>query len=244
MNSIVDQLISQPDTTAASVGVPASKPIEAQLGEKIAPLGSGLNQTTALRDRQQVIDWLSDRNFPALPVAPRQDAYKYHKVVKAQVLREVWSHCPLTDNHKPIPVYTGKNPSYLDSNGHPHLVNHRRYQKQLPSQGELKQWFANRANGVGTLGGWNDAVWLDFDVKNFASQQECDRCVDSILAQPELQGTFVGRTHSGGWRVGVSVKPKPDFTNFALSEEGDHVGEALGAGRLTVLHGIGVSGNH
>jgi hypothetical protein len=243
MNLIVEQLISQPHDAALSIEQQVIEPIETKLGERAAPLGSNSAQTIAPCDRQQVIDWLSDRNFPALPVAPRQDAYKYHKVVKAQVLREVWSHCPLTDNHKPIPVYTGKNPSYLDSNGQPHLVNHRRYQKQLPSQGELKQWFANPANGVGTLGGWNDAVWLDFDVKNFASQQECDDSVDSILAQPELQGTFVGRTHSGGWRVGVSVKPKPDFTNFALDEEGAHVGEALGAGRFTVLHGIGVSGN-
>ena len=243
MNSLVEQLISQPDATVVSAQESVNRAIETELGERAAVRQSGLNPRVTQSNRQQVIDWLGDNNFPALPVAPQQDAYKYHKVVKAQVLREVWSHCPLTDNHKPIPVYTGKNPSYLDSNEQPHLVNHRRYQKQLPSQTELKQWFANQANGVGTLGGWNDAVWLDFDVKNFASQRECDRRVDSILAQPELQGTFVGRTHSGGWRVRVSVKPKPDFTNFALSEEGAHVGEALGAGRFTVLHGIGVSGN-
>ena len=169
MNLIVEQLIPQQHDAALSIEQPVNEPIETKLRERPAPLGSNSVQAIAPRDRQQVIDWLSEHNFPALPVAPRQDAYKYHKVVKAQVLREVWSHCPLTDNHKPIPVYTGKNPSYLDSNGQPHLLNHRRYQKQLPSQTELKHWFANPANGVGTLGGWNDAVWLDFDVKNFAS---------------------------------------------------------------------------
>lgn len=203
------------------------------------------NQSAApTSERQQVIDWLRNNNFPALPVAPATDPYKYHKVVKAQPERGVWEHCPLTDDFKPIPLYTGKNPSYLDRGGKPNLVNHRQYQNRLPSKHELKDWFANPANGVGTLGGWNDTVWLDFDVKQFSSQEECTESVQSILSRPELQGTFIERTHSGGWRIGVRVKSKPGFTNFALSPGGEHVGEALGAGRFTVLAPtVGPSGN-
>lgn len=163
--------------------------------------------------------------------------------MEAKPKDRVWQHCPLTDKFEPKPLYTGKNPSYLDRSNKPHLINHQQYQNRLPSEGELQDWFANPANGVGTLGGWNNTVWLDFDVKNFTSQEECDRAIHSTLAQSEMKQTFIARTQSGGWRVGVRVKQKPEFTNFALTPGGTHVGEALGAGRFTVLYGIGPSGN-
>ncbi|MBD2346835.1 AAA family ATPase [Anabaena subtropica] len=45
-------------------------------------------------------------------------------------------------------------------------------------------------------------------------------------------------------RIGIKVKNKPDFTNFALFLGGKHVGEALSSGRFTVLSPtIGPSGN-
>jgi hypothetical protein len=194
--------------------------------------------------RQEVIDWLIAHNYPALPVAPAQDAFKYHKEVQANPSKSVWRHCPLTADLQPIALYTGKNPSYLDKDGVPHLVNHRQYQDWLPSEKELETWFAHPANGVGTLGGRNNTAWLDFDVKQFSSQEECDAAVLKILERPELQQTFIERSHSGGWRIGVRVKQKPDFTNFALEPGGAHVGEALFKGRFTVLAPtIGPSGN-
>jgi hypothetical protein len=93
--------------------------------------------------------------------------------------------------------------------------------------------------------GWNNTVWLDFDVKRFESQEECDRAVEHLLeSYPQLQETFTERTHSGGWRIGVKVRQMPNFTNFTLAPDGNHVGEALGAGRFTVLAPtVGVSGN-
>ena len=204
-------------------------------------------------ERQEVINWLISHNYPALPVAPAQSVWKYHKVApeKPELLR--WSHCPLTADLQPIPLYIGKNPSYLDRTGIPHLINHRKYQKRLPKKHELEDWFANPCNGVGTLGGWNNTVWLDFDVKQFPSQEECDAAVLKILERPQgvagrdsvlLQETFIERSHSGGWRIGVKVKHKPDFTNFSLTPGGAHVGEALFKGRFTVLAPtIGASGN-
>lgn len=45
--------------------------------------------------RQQVINWLRDNNFPALPVALAQDPYKYYQVVEAKPEQRVWQHCPL-----------------------------------------------------------------------------------------------------------------------------------------------------
>jgi hypothetical protein len=203
------------------------------------------SQPISSSERQEVIDWLVAHNYPALPVAPAQSAYRYHKVIPQQLERGVWTHCPLDrETLQPIPLYTGKNPSYLDKDGIPHLVNHRQYQNRLPSKKELEVWFAHPDNGVGTLGGWNNTVWLDFDVKQFSSQEECDAAVLKILSAPKLQQTYLERSHSGGWRIGVLVKQKPDFTNFALTPGGLHVGEALFEGRFTVLAPtIGPSGN-
>ena len=199
---------------------------------------------SASSERQEVIDWLQTHNYPALPVAPAQDPWKYHKVAQLNPKQGVWSHCPLTADLQPIPLYTGKNPSYLDHQGIPHLLNHRQYQNRIPSPHELEVWFAHPLNGVGTLGGWNNTIWLDFDIKQFPSQQECDAAVFDILEASQLSGTFIERSHSGGWRIGIKVKQKPDFTNFSLTPGGAHVGEALFEGRFTVLAPtIGPSGN-
>jgi hypothetical protein len=230
-------------------------------------------QFNASPECQEVIDWLIAHNYPALPVAPAQSPWKYHKVVQTHREQDVWAYCPLNPaTLQPIPLFTGKNPSYLDATGCPHLVNHRPYQKRLPYNHELKLWFANPSNGVGTLGGWNDTVWLDFDVKQFPDEQECDAAVLKILerlgryqagtsehstaasslrsslgasptnqptpsddAHPPRYQTFIERTHSGGWRIAVKVKQKPNFTNFSLTPGGSHVGEALYTGRFTVL---------
>jgi hypothetical protein len=190
-------------------------------------------------ERQEVINWLVDNNYPTLPVAPAQPAEKYFKCDKKTREAERDKEGNL------IPLFTGKNPSYLDQNGIPHLVNHRRYQSQLPSDRELKNWFANPLNGVGTLGGWNNTIWLDLDLKQFASKEECASAFRGILeAHPELAETFLEESHSGGWRIGVRLKQKPNFTNFTLTPGGAHVGEALGVGRFTVLAPtIGPSGN-
>jgi hypothetical protein len=204
-------------------------------------------QDTYTQQRQEAIDWLVAHNYPALPVAPAQNVYDYHKVVQADKDKGVWEHCPLTSQLKPTPLYTGKNPSYLDRRGKPHLVNHRRYQKQLPSANELSEWFHHPKVGIGTLGSWNNTVWLDFDVKKFKSQVECNAVAFSIAAKVQQQtdqDAFLERSHSGGWRIGVRVRCQPDFTNFALTPGGTHVGEALGEGRFTVLSPtVGPSGN-
>ncbi|MDP8963587.1 MAG: DUF3987 domain-containing protein, partial [Cyanobacteriota bacterium] len=198
-------------------------------------------------EREQTIKWLQIHSYPALPVAPAQSAYEHHKVVQSKPEQGIWQHCPLTADIKPMPLYTGKNPSYLDQDGVPHLVNHRQYQNRLPREKELKTWFANPLNGIGTLGGWHGTVWLDFDVKQFPSQIECDEQALLIAAKVRDSSSsepFLERSHSGGWRIGIKVKQKPDFTNFALEPGGRHVGEALCEGRFTVLAPtIGPSGN-
>jgi phage/plasmid-associated DNA primase len=190
--------------------------------------------------RQEVVDWLVENGFPALPVAPKQDPFKYPKKNKKGEIEYE------EDGVTPKSLFTGKNPSYLDKAGIPHLVFHTKYQTNLPSKVEFKKWFANPINGIGTLGGWNNAVWIDFDIKHFDSEKECEdaamKCIDKITQ--ESSEPFIEKTHSGGWRIGVSVVEPPDFTNFCIEENGKQVGEALFKGRFTVLAPtIGVSGN-
>ena len=192
--------------------------------------------------RREKINWLLANNLPPLPLAPAQAPYQYHKVIKSNGSRG--EHCPLNSDIKPIPIFTGKNPSYLDEGGKPHLINHQAYQTRMPSQKELKRWFANERNGIGTLG--SDRVyWIDLDVKQFQSQQECDRAFNRLLErQPFLKETLLEKTHSGGYRLGVKVAQPTEFTNFCIEPGGVHVGECLGAGRFPVLAPtVGVSGN-
>ncbi|BAY34401.1 hypothetical protein NIES2107_63060 [Nostoc carneum NIES-2107] len=197
----------------------------------------GENQYLHLRNA--TIQWLTENEYPALPVAPLQDPFKYPKKDKKGNIEYE------EDGKTPKPKFTGKNPSYLDKNNKPHLILHTQYQKRLPTRSELDTWFANPLNGVGTLGGWNNTVWIDFDVKNFDSPQQCDRLVSEWLDNyPALTQTLIERTHSGGWRIGIRVRKMSEFTNFTLSPGGKHVGECLGKGRFTVLSPtISPSGN-
>ncbi|MBW4651696.1 MAG: hypothetical protein KME20_01350 [Kaiparowitsia implicata GSE-PSE-MK54-09C] len=67
----------------------------------------------------------------------------------------------------------------------------------MPTQTDLQTWFANPANGLGTLGGWHNVVWIDVDVKQFKSQQTCDQRIADCLSQhPLLQQTSTEHTHS------------------------------------------------
>ncbi|MCA1990765.1 MAG: DUF3987 domain-containing protein, partial [Coleofasciculus sp. S288] len=204
------------------------------------PSKPGISPKT-LQERAETINWLTTLGLPPLPVAPAQDPHNYPKRNKKGEIEYE------KDGVTPKPLFTGKNPSYLDECGTPHLVNHKEFQKRLPTDKQLELWFANPINGIGTLGGWNNTIWLDFDVKQFASSSECESAALEVASQVQTQAgaePFLERSHSGGWRVGIRVKQKPDFTNFALAPGGKHVGEALGEGRFTVLAPtIGPSGN-
>lgn len=191
---------------------------------------------------KQVIDWLLSQGLSALPVAPKQDARKYSKVTLEK--DDVYTHCKLDESLNPYPLYTGKNPSYLNRLGEPNTVDHSNYQKKQPSEAILKRWFQNPDNGIGALGKI-DFCWLDLDSKCFESQLECEGALNAIFEKcPELLGAICEKTHSGGYRLGFRLKEAKTFTNFSLEIGGKHVGELLGAGRFAILAPtIGPSGN-
>jgi hypothetical protein len=134
-----------------------------------------------LQALKKTLDWLKNLGLPPLPVASAQDPEKYPKLnSKGEIEYE-------KDGVTPKRLFTGKNPSYLDSNGTPHLICHSRYQKRLPTDKELELWFTHPENGIGTLGGWNNTIWLDFDVKKFDNSQECENAAIEVANQIQTQ---------------------------------------------------------
>ncbi|OKH56267.1 hypothetical protein NIES2101_00335 [Calothrix sp. HK-06] len=191
----------------------------------------------------QMMKWLDSHGLPILPVAPKQDSYKYPKKVNGEIVYKKDKDGNLTN--EPEPLFTGKNPSYLDKEGIPHIVSHKKYQDKLPTKKERDTWFVNPANGIGTLG-TDHIKAIDIDAKNFDSQADCDIAYNGILEKNSaLKQTFLAQTHSGGYRIFVKEEKPSSFTNFSLEENGKHIGECLGYGRFTVLPPtLGVSGNY
>jgi hypothetical protein len=196
---------------------------------KPKPKPSGVTaQSKTPVTRSSVMARLKELGLPVLPVAPAQDAQRYPaKDRQGNILRDQAGQSKA--------AFTGKNPSFLGRNGEPKLLPHRVYQDRMPHAWETQLWFANTQNGVMTMGGWNNIIWIDIDVKRYPGQGRCDRSVEQWMKRyPILRETWIERTHSGGWRFAVQVEEMPDFTNFGF-RRGQHLGEILGKGRLTVL---------
>lgn len=186
---------------------------------------------------QQTIELLLEQKLSPLPVAPAQDSQRYPAYDKTSRIK--------TDRQgNPVPAFDGKNPSYLDVKGIPHLIKHQKYHDRLPTPEELKLWFQNPNTGVGALGN-HEIRWLDLDRHKFSSQEECDRAFYGLLEKyPDLAQSWIEQTQGGGYRLLIKLRGLSNFTNFCLTPGGPHVGEILGHGKFAVLSPtIGPSGN-
>jgi replicative DNA helicase len=142
----------------------------------------------------------------------------------------------LDKDGKPVLRFCGKNPSYLDRAGSWCTLNHSPFQERHPTQEELTRWFENPDTGIGTICGWNGIIGIDMDSRRFASQEACDRAFYKLLEDtPGLRTTWLEQSQGGGYRIFVKPRQYPDFTLFALEANGEHMGEALGKGKFTVL---------
>jgi hypothetical protein len=127
------------------------------------------------------------------------------------------------------------------------------WQNSQPIEEICKAWFQNSKTGIGTLGGWNGKHWLgwiDFDQKDFASSQECDRSIAEWLDKyPLMKDAPMFRTPSGGYRFLVAFNQEPENfkanSGFSLKADGSHhVGELLSknGGHTLLPPTVGVSG--
>jgi hypothetical protein len=163
-----------------------------------------------------------------LPVAPTFPAEEY-PVKKDGKLQ-------LDKDGNPKPAFTGKNPSYLDTKGIPHLINHKCYQNQCPTDVEVRSWFSSPSVGIGELCGFGGLYWVDWDTKHFDSPEALEASFTAWQQRyPQLANAPVQRTHSGGFHLQIELATDPGFTNFALTPGGPHIGELLGEGRFCVL---------
>jgi hypothetical protein len=181
---------------------------------------------------QTTVDILMNLGFSVLPVAPYQDPHRYPLKDKGVIKYE-------KDGVTPKPRFLGKNPSYLDAHGVPYIITSGDYKDIQPTQEELSKWWLHPANGVGTLC-TNTQVWIDIDVKNFDSQEDCDRQFNEWREKhPQLKDAWIESTGSGGYHILVKLKvPKSsegDFTKFSFSEGGKLVGEVQGYGQFIVM---------
>lgn len=168
---------------------------------------------------QEKVEWLKALGLPAIPVAPAQDPHEYPlKNGKGEIVYEA-------DGKTPKPKFNGKNPSFLGTNGKPYPVAFKKYQKSPPTVDDYQKWFANPANGIGTIPGKDNLFFIDLDAKTFKSQADCDNALSQILEHTPK--TYYERTRSGGYHIALKVESGQDFTNFKLGDVA-HAGEVKG----------------
>ncbi len=92
------------------------------------PRGSALGDSNL----QDLIQYLREHGYPPIPVAPAFAVEQYPARDK--------SGNPILDNDgNPKPAFTGKNPSWLNSEGKPCLVAHHHFANRLPNDAEIRK---------------------------------------------------------------------------------------------------------
>ena len=117
-------------------------------------------------------------------------------------------------NDKGKPVYTGKNPSFWLANGTPQTISHSNppaSRQVLDHIGTAEQ--IGKPIGLSILPGQHCTV-IDCDPKDYqGGVDECRADVNRLIAEhPELRGTRMECTPSGGVHIYVRVADWSDFT--------------------------------
>lgn len=151
-----------------------------------------------------------------------------------------------------------KQPAYISGyrDGEPFVrpINWKTFQKTMPLPEMEQVWFKDSKTGIGTLAGWNGKHclgWVDFDAKDFVSQEECDRVVTQWIEQyPVLKECPRFRSPGGGYRFLVAWEKDPENfganNGFTLSPGGSlRCGELLtkNGGHTLLPPTIGINGN-
>ena len=147
-------------------------------------------------------------------------------------------------NGQPLPAFVGKNPSFWLANGEPRLTS----QSQPADEPEVLKRLEvaerqGRPIGLAVIPS-TDVVIVDFDRKNYLSQEALDQDWMRLLDLcPELTQTRIERTPGGG--VHIYVRPADGMAswrsaagklhfNFTTVSGGEHRGEVLAGTRVCV----------
>lgn len=132
-----------------------------------------------------------------------------------------------------------KQPAYISGwrGGEPYVkpVQWKAWQTNQPQDAQLKVWFKEPKMGIGTLGGLNGVHWLgwvDFDLKDFPSLEDCNRAISEWIERYPILATAPRfRTPSGGYRFLIAFVSEPENfksnSKFTLIEGSALMGELL-----------------
>jgi hypothetical protein len=196
----------------------------------------------ALREAAQQ---LSQKGFALQTVIPVALPAEAHPKRRQNKRSGDWETVVGADG-KPEPAYTGKNPSYWQSNGKPQLAGPKDPTTKAQAQVLDRIQTAERlGKPIGlAIRPTPQLVVIDFDLKDYGSQEELDQDWMHLLdLNPKLAETRIERTPGGG--VHLYVRPADQMESwrkrgegfhcsFTTTAGGKHRGEVLAVNRISV----------
>ena len=175
-----------------------------------------------------------------IPVALPAESYPVMRLNSQTGQREIQRD----KNGQPLPAFVGKNPSFWRTDGEPGLTSQRKPadESEVLRRIEVAERL-RRPIGLAIIPS-TDVVIIDFDRKNYPSQESLDQDWMRLLdLNPELTQTRIERTPGGG--VHIYVRPADGMAswrnkagklhcNFATVPDGEHRGEVLAGTRVCV----------
>ena len=175
-----------------------------------------------------------------IPVALPADSYPVTRLNSQTGQREIQRD----KNGHPLPAFVGKNPSFWLADGEPRLTSQCKPadEPEVLKRLEVAERLG-RPIGLAVIPS-KDVVVIDFDRKNYPSQEALDQDWMRLLDLcPELTQSRIERTPGGG--VHIYVRPADGMAswrtaagklhcNFTTVPGGDHCGEVLAGTRVCV----------
>ena len=194
----------------------------------------------ALREATGHLSRLGRSLQTVIPVALPAESYPVAKQNSATGQREIRRD----KNGQPLPAFVGKNPSFWLANGEPRLTSQS--QPAVESEVLKRLEVAERLQqpiGLAVIPS-TDVVVIDFDRKNYPSQEALDQDWMRLLDLcPELTQARIERTPGGGVHIYVRPADVMDswrtaggklHCNFTTVPGGEHRGEVLAGTRVCV----------